>query len=151
MCNCTSNQLCGECSRKTDSELLVDYWSAHAQFGPFDVGPEEFLRQCREKLQIMNAIGHLQWLSAEATRERATNSIARSHHLTWTLALQLSGDALLECALALEGARDTIQEMFLALHKDSQLTWEEYSAKAPEILKIDTALARLAASVEVKP
>ncbi len=35
-------------AEKTDTQLLEDYWAAHAQFGPFDVGPEEFVRQCRE-------------------------------------------------------------------------------------------------------
>ena len=32
----------------TDKELLKNYWDAHAQFGPFDIGPEEHLRWCRE-------------------------------------------------------------------------------------------------------
>jgi hypothetical protein len=32
----------------TDKELLKNYWDAHAQFGPFDIGPEEHLRLCRE-------------------------------------------------------------------------------------------------------
>ncbi len=31
----------------TDSELLQQYWDAQAQFGPFEVGPEEFLRKSR--------------------------------------------------------------------------------------------------------
>lgn len=31
----------------TDSELLQQYWDAQAQFGPFEVGPEEFLRISR--------------------------------------------------------------------------------------------------------
>lgn len=26
--------------------LLSDYWNGQAQFGPFDVGPEEFVRRC---------------------------------------------------------------------------------------------------------
>jgi hypothetical protein len=33
---------------KTDDELLRDYWNAHAQFGPFEVGPAEYLRLTRE-------------------------------------------------------------------------------------------------------
>jgi hypothetical protein len=28
---------------KTRERLLEDYWAAQAQFGPFDVGPEEFV------------------------------------------------------------------------------------------------------------
>ena len=33
---------------KTDEELLLDYWNAQAQFGPFEVGPDEYLRLTRE-------------------------------------------------------------------------------------------------------
>ena len=29
-------------------ELLQMYWAAQAQFGPFEVGPDEFLRQNEE-------------------------------------------------------------------------------------------------------
>jgi hypothetical protein len=32
----------------TDTELLQQYWDAQAQFGPFEVGPEEYLRRCHE-------------------------------------------------------------------------------------------------------
>mgnify|MGYP001572085244 CR=1 FL=1 len=32
----------------TDQELLTEYWEAQAQFGPFDMTPEEFLRRQRE-------------------------------------------------------------------------------------------------------
>jgi hypothetical protein len=32
----------------TDSELLKIYWDAHAQFGPFDVGPDHFVRMFRD-------------------------------------------------------------------------------------------------------
>ncbi len=32
----------------SDEELLRAYWDAQAQFGPFEVGPEEYLRRCRE-------------------------------------------------------------------------------------------------------
>ncbi len=34
-------------SNKSDAELLKDYWAAHAQFGPFEVGPDEFIKRCR--------------------------------------------------------------------------------------------------------
>jgi hypothetical protein len=34
---------------KTDEEILHNYWAAHTQFGPFDVGPEEHLRNVRAK------------------------------------------------------------------------------------------------------
>lgn len=33
---------------KSDKELLEDYWAAQAQFGPLDVGPDEFVRRCHE-------------------------------------------------------------------------------------------------------
>jgi hypothetical protein len=33
----------------TVSRLLHDYWAAQAQFGPLDIGPEEFVRKCREE------------------------------------------------------------------------------------------------------
>lgn len=32
----------------TDEVLLAEYWAAQAQFGPFEVTPEEHLRLCRE-------------------------------------------------------------------------------------------------------
>lgn len=25
---------------RTDSQIIYDYWAAHAQFGPFDITPE---------------------------------------------------------------------------------------------------------------
>ena len=31
----------------SDGELLDAYWAAQAQFGPFDVGPNEYLRSVR--------------------------------------------------------------------------------------------------------
>lgn len=32
----------------SDAELRQSYWDAQAQFGPFEVGPDEFVRRCRE-------------------------------------------------------------------------------------------------------
>lgn len=32
----------------SDRELLEAYWAAQAQFGPFDIGPDEYLRSVRE-------------------------------------------------------------------------------------------------------
>ena len=36
----------------SDEELLKQYWDAQAQFGPFDVPPEYFLRECRKDERI---------------------------------------------------------------------------------------------------
>jgi len=30
-----------------EEQLLRDYWNAQAQFGPFEVGPDEFVRRCQ--------------------------------------------------------------------------------------------------------
>ena len=48
---------------KTDIELLDDYWAAYAQFGPFDIGPGEYLRLCHEAQVAENRPLATKWLT----------------------------------------------------------------------------------------
>ena len=50
----------------SDAQLLRDYWAGHAQFGPFEVGPDEFLRMFRPEPAIAELI-----TSRQCDRDRA--------------------------------------------------------------------------------
>ena len=41
--------------KQTDAELRAAYWNAQAQFGPFEVGPDEWIQSVREMEETKEA------------------------------------------------------------------------------------------------